>query len=102
MKEDSYEAARVYHMYKNKFEHVTDASTLSKEDQETYKTWLRAKFTFPFSDKIIGNSKAGLIGYSAPSKKCTCIYNGMDFNRFKTLNDPNVLRRENFFRFKHL
>jgi subtilisin family serine protease len=43
VKEDSYEAARVYHMYKNKFEHVTDASTLSKEDQETYKTWLRAK-----------------------------------------------------------
>lgn len=43
VKQDSYEAARVYHMYKSKFENVTDPSTLSKEDQETYKTWLRAK-----------------------------------------------------------
>jgi subtilisin family serine protease len=43
VKEDSYEAARVYHMYKSKFENVTDPSTLSKEDQEAYKTWLRAK-----------------------------------------------------------
>ena len=34
VKEDSYEAARVYHNYKSKFENVTDASTLSKEDQE--------------------------------------------------------------------
>src|SRR5215213_11782286 len=43
VKEDSYEAARVYHAYKSKFENVTDASTLSKEDQELYKTWQRAK-----------------------------------------------------------
>jgi cell wall-associated protease len=43
VKEDSYEAARVYHAYKSKFESVTDASTLSKPDQELYKTWLRAK-----------------------------------------------------------
>src|SRR6476661_5549825 len=43
VKEDSYEAARVYHTYKSKFENVTDASTLSKADQELYKTWLRAK-----------------------------------------------------------
>jgi len=43
VKEDSYEAARVYHAYKDKFENVTDSSTLSKEDQETYKMWSRAK-----------------------------------------------------------
>jgi subtilisin family serine protease len=43
VKEDSYEAARVYHNYKAKFQNVTDASTLSKEDQELYKTWTRAK-----------------------------------------------------------
>jgi subtilisin family serine protease len=43
VKEDSYEAARVYHAYKNKFENVTDPSTLSKEDQENYKMWVRAK-----------------------------------------------------------
>ena len=43
VKEDSYEAARVYHAYKSKFENVTDPSTLSKADQELYKTWIRAK-----------------------------------------------------------
>lgn len=43
VKEDSYEAARVYHTYKSKFESVTDPSTLSKEDQELYKTWKRAE-----------------------------------------------------------
>ena len=43
VKEDSYEAARVYHASKDKFENVTDPSTLSKEDQENYAIWLRAK-----------------------------------------------------------
>jgi len=43
VKEDSYEAARVYHADKEKFENVTDPSTLSKEDQEKYNVWLRAK-----------------------------------------------------------
>ena len=43
VKEDSYEAARVYHAYKDKFENVTDPSTLSKEDQQNYEVWVRAK-----------------------------------------------------------
>jgi subtilisin family serine protease len=43
VKEDSYEAARVYHASKDKFENVTDPSTLSKEDQGNYAIWLRAK-----------------------------------------------------------
>jgi subtilisin family serine protease len=43
VKEDSYEAARVYHTYKNKFENITDASTLNKADQALYETWKRAK-----------------------------------------------------------
>lgn len=60
------------------------------------KSWFRAKLTFTFSNKIIGNSKAGLIGYGASPKKSSCIYNGMDLNRFKNLKDPNVLRKEIF------
>jgi glycosyltransferase involved in cell wall biosynthesis len=60
------------------------------------KTWLRAKLTFLFSDKIIGNSNAGLTGYGASPKKSVCIYNGMDFNRFENLNDPGMLRNEIF------
>jgi glycosyltransferase involved in cell wall biosynthesis len=61
------------------------------------KTWLRAKFAFLFSDKIIGNSNAGLTGYGAPSKKSVCIYNGMDFKRFDTLQDPNIFPQDVFF-----
>lgn len=43
VKQDSYEAARVYHANKARFENITDPSTLSKEDQQTYKDWKRAK-----------------------------------------------------------
>jgi subtilisin family serine protease len=39
---DSYEAARVYHRYKSKFENVKDPSGLSKEDQELYKMWAKS------------------------------------------------------------
>lgn len=60
------------------------------------KHWLRAKLTFPFSDKIIGNSRAGLAAYKAPSKKSSCIYNGMDFQRFKKLNEPEITRKDIF------
>jgi len=60
------------------------------------KLWLRAKLTFPFSDKIIGNSNAGLAAYKAPSKNSSCIYNGMDFNRFENLKDPEIIRKEIF------
>ena len=41
VKEDSYEAARVYHRYKSKFDNI-DPATLSKEDQELYRMWLKA------------------------------------------------------------
>lgn len=43
VKEDSYEAARVYHKYKGKFENITDPSTLSAEDKELYEMWSKAK-----------------------------------------------------------
>lgn len=43
VKEDSYEAARFYHQYKERFDKVTDASSLTKEDQKLYNDWLRAK-----------------------------------------------------------
>lgn len=56
------------------------------------KTMLRAKLTFLFSDKVIGNSNAGLTAYGAPAKKSVCIYNGMDFKRFGNLQDPNIFR----------
>jgi subtilisin family serine protease len=42
VKEDSYEAARVYHKFKSKFEHA-DPTTLSAEKLEQYKMWKRAE-----------------------------------------------------------
>ncbi|MEO8720425.1 MAG: glycosyltransferase family 4 protein [Ginsengibacter sp.] len=54
----------------------------------------RAKLTFPFSNLIIGNSKAGLSAYNAPAGKSACVYNGMDLNRFENLEDPlSVLKK---------
>lgn len=60
------------------------------------KNWLRAQLTFPFSDIIIGNSKAGLAAYKAPAKKNEYIYNGMDFARFTNLKVPSEMRKEIF------
>jgi hypothetical protein len=37
---DSYEAARVYHRYKSKFENVKDVAGLSIEDQDLYQMWV--------------------------------------------------------------
>ncbi|HEU4573516.1 MAG TPA: S8 family peptidase [Chitinophagaceae bacterium] len=42
VKEDSYEAARVYHMYKDKFENITDTSTLDSHDRALYDMWKKA------------------------------------------------------------
>lgn len=42
VKEDSYEAARVYHRYKTKFENVKDPTTLDKEELDLYRMWLKA------------------------------------------------------------
>ncbi len=58
------------------------------------KNWPRAKMTFPWSDIIIANSKAGLESYHPPSRKSYCIHNGFDFNRTENLTDTTSLRRK--------
>jgi glycosyltransferase involved in cell wall biosynthesis len=57
-------------------------------------SWLRAQLTFPFSDMIIGNSKAGLQAYKAPKYKSSLIYNGFNFNRLNTLIDRDIIKKE--------
>ena len=57
------------------------------------KQLLRAKLTFPFSDVVLSNSKAGLKAYSAPEHKGRCIYNGFDFNRIKELKNADEIRK---------
>lgn len=56
------------------------------------KHWLRARLTFPFSDFIVGNSKAGLIAYKAPKNKSNVIYNGFNFNRTEHLISKEVIK----------
>ena len=60
------------------------------------KHWFRAKVSFRFSSIIIGNSNAGLAAYSAPGKKSSCVYNGMDLTRFENLTEPSFIREEIF------
>lgn len=53
---------------------------------------LSHKLSFPYSDKIIANSYAGLKAYNAPQKKSDVIYNGFDFNRITELESEDVIR----------
>ena len=46
------------------------------------KIWLTSKITFPLSDIIVANSKAGLRAHNLiQTHKHRVIYNGYDFNR---------------------
>jgi glycosyltransferase involved in cell wall biosynthesis len=58
------------------------------------KNWLRAKLAFPFSNIIIGNSKAGLQAYKAPLKKSFVVYNGYNFNRNERLLEKKIIRQQ--------
>jgi len=56
--------------------------------------WIASKLTFPISDAIVANSKAGLKAYNAPSKKSHYIYNGFDLNRSENLPDPDFVKKK--------
>lgn len=53
---------------------------------------LSHKLTFPFSDRIIANSFAGLKSYNALEKKSIVIYNGFDFKRINNLTAKESIR----------
>lgn len=55
--------------------------------------WLRSKLTFPFSDIIVANSYAGLRSYNAPPNKSLCVHNGFDFERLKSLDTKDAIKR---------
>ena len=56
------------------------------------KHWLRARLTFPFSDVVVGNSRAGLTAYKAPEKKSIVIHNGFNFARTEDLVTKEDIR----------
>ncbi|HEX2606365.1 MAG TPA: S8 family serine peptidase, partial [Flavisolibacter sp.] len=100
VKEDSYEAARVYHMYKAKFENVTDPSTLSKEDQETYIMWKRAKQDVVggvdlnellFIKKLYPALKRGDSAIAADLKKTE--YTGKDLQSYTPTNQDAIIAK---------
>ena len=51
---------------------------------------LNHRLTFPFSDRIIANTHAGLEAYNAPNKQSLVIYNGFDFKRIENLEDASI------------
>lgn len=58
------------------------------------KSILGHNLTFPFSNRILSNSKAGLKAYNAPLIKSRIIYNGFDFNRINNLEDKYFVRNK--------
>jgi glycosyltransferase involved in cell wall biosynthesis len=60
------------------------------------KYYLMSKISFPFSDKILSNSNAGIKCYRPPLNKTQCIYNGLDLNRFENLKPKQDVISELF------
>ena len=55
--------------------------------------WVRSKITFPFSTRIVANSKAGLLAYKAPLDRSLVIRNGFDFKRLDDLMPEEQVRQ---------
>jgi glycosyltransferase involved in cell wall biosynthesis len=55
---------------------------------------IRSILTFPFSDFILANSKAGLKAYKVPLKKGIIIYNGFDLKRIEHLPAQKEIREK--------
>lgn len=55
---------------------------------------IRSFFTFPFSDVIQSNSRAGLKAYNVPEDKGNVVYNGFDFSRLEHLRECDEVKRE--------
>jgi glycosyltransferase involved in cell wall biosynthesis/peptidoglycan/xylan/chitin deacetylase (PgdA/CDA1 family) len=82
---------------------VNGLITSSPERQNIFnKDWFRAKITFPFSDIIIGNSKAGLVAFNAPGNKSFFIHNGFNFERISSIIDNNIIRNQLNVKTKYL
>ena len=58
------------------------------------KRFLATAMTYPFSDIIMANSKAGLVSYKVPLKKGKVIHNGLDLERLKHLNCVPEVRKK--------
>ncbi len=65
---------------------------ITNSTKQTGYSILSYRVTFPFSDKIISNTYAGLKAYHAPKNKSMVIYNGFDFSRVGNLESAKSVR----------
>ena len=56
------------------------------------KRYLSTAISYPFSNIILANSKAGLDSFRVPQNKGRCIHNGFDFSRIKILTSKRQIR----------
>ncbi|MGC4036389.1 MAG: S8 family peptidase [Chitinophagaceae bacterium] len=107
VKDNSGESIRVYYQYKDKFSKLTDSTTLSKDDQELYEMWKKAKadvgevnpeellnlmlIKSVFNDALSGDS----IIKKALNKQD---YSGADVRDLKTMNIEEKRAKEKILR----
>ena len=78
-----------------KIKMVNGMITNAPQKQKAFnKMIFRAKLTFPFSDIIVSNSRAGLVSYNAPKNKSTVIYNGFNFQRINKITPDEGIRKD--------
>ncbi|NOR45662.1 MAG: glycosyltransferase [Candidatus Delongbacteria bacterium] len=77
----------------NKFKFVNGMITSAPREIKVFsKNWIFSRFSYLFSDIILGNSKAGLKAFKAPTKKSEFIHNGFDFKRLTNLRSHEEVR----------
>jgi glycosyltransferase involved in cell wall biosynthesis len=68
---------------------VTASDDMSWQEKKFWK----AQVTYFLSDRVMGNSDAGLKAYRVPRRKAVRIYNGFDFERLKNLDRPEDVKK---------
>jgi glycosyltransferase involved in cell wall biosynthesis len=51
------------------------------------------RFNFFFADRIVANSRAGILSLNPPHRKSSVIYNGFDLKRIEKLASPEEIRK---------
>lgn len=63
-------------------------------DATPNKKLIAKSIVFRASDRIISNTKVGLVAYQAPAFKSGVIYNGFNFQRIAKMQDPSSVREQ--------
>jgi glycosyltransferase involved in cell wall biosynthesis len=58
------------------------------------KRFISTAISYPFSNIVLSNSKAGLLAFKVPKSKAKFIHNGFDFNRIKSIVDKNIILKK--------